>query len=74
MTRAEAIDLLSNLIGSVEDSNGNDYDKAIHMAIRSLEAWDEVSYLVNKTYWGFPIGLDYCLDMLTEIMKGVEDE
>ena len=26
MTRAETIDLLSNLIGAVEDSNGNDYD------------------------------------------------
>lgn len=74
MTRAEAVDLLSNLIGAVEDSNGNDYDKAIHIAISSIDAWDEVDDLVNKTYWAFPVGLDYCLDRLTEIMKEVEDE
>ena len=48
-------------------------DKAIKLAIRSLEAWDEVDDLVNKTYWAFPVGLDYCLDRLTEIMKEVED-
>ena len=28
MTREEAIDLLDNLIGFIEDSHGSDYDKA----------------------------------------------
>ena len=36
-----AIDLLDTLIGMVEDNQGNDYDDALHTAIRSLEAWDD---------------------------------
>lgn len=68
----EAIRILKNDEGY--DVISPDADKAIKLAIRSLEAWDEVDYLVNKTYWGFPIGLDYCLDRLTEIMKEVADE
>ena len=68
----EAIRILKNDEGY--DVISPDADKAIKLAIRSLEAWDEVDYLVNKTYWRFPIGLDYCLDMLTEIMKEVADE
>ena len=36
MTNKEAIDLLSNLLGAVEDTHGNDYGKAFHMAIEAL--------------------------------------
>lgn len=72
MTRKEAIRILKNDEGY--DVISPDADKAIKLAIRSLEALDEVDYLVNKTYWAFPIGLDYCLDRLTEIMKEVEDD
>jgi len=35
--REKAIDLLDNLIGAVEDNQGNDYDLALKMAIKSLE-------------------------------------
>lgn len=42
MTRETAINLLDNLIGMVEDNQGNDYDGAFKMAIRSLKAWDKV--------------------------------
>ena len=35
--REKAIDLLDNLIGAVEDNQGNDYDLALKMAIESLK-------------------------------------
>ena len=37
MTREEAIDLLDNLIGTVEDNHNSDYDTAIKIAIDSLK-------------------------------------
>ena len=41
MTSAAAIDLLDNLIGMVDDNQGNDYDSALHMAIDALKAQAE---------------------------------
>ena len=38
MTREEAIDLLDNIIGFIEDNQGNDYDAAFKMAIEALKA------------------------------------
>ena len=37
MSREEAIDLLDNLIGMVEDNHNSSYDTALHMAIKALE-------------------------------------
>jgi hypothetical protein len=37
MTIEEAIDLLDNLIGMIDDNQGNDYDTALQMAIKALE-------------------------------------
>ena len=37
MTIEEAIDLLDNLIGMIDDNHGNDYDTALKMAIKALE-------------------------------------
>ena len=37
MTREEAIDLLDNLIGFVEDNHGSDYDEALKIAIKALK-------------------------------------
>ena len=37
MTREEAIDLLDNLIGMIEDNHESDYDTALKMAIKALE-------------------------------------
>lgn len=37
MTTQEAIELLDNLIGMIEDNHNNDYDKAFRMAIEALE-------------------------------------
>lgn len=36
MTKEQAIDLLDNLIGFIEDSHGSDYDQALKMAIKAL--------------------------------------
>lgn len=40
MTREQAIDLLDNLIGFIEDSHGSDYDQALKMAIKALQEED----------------------------------
>ena len=37
MTIEQAIDLLDNLIGMIDDNHGNDYDTALKMAIKALE-------------------------------------
>ncbi len=42
MTNQEAIDLLDNLIGMIEDNHGSDYDSAIRMAIDALKNQPEV--------------------------------
>lgn len=52
MTNKEAIDLLDNLIGMVEDNQGNDYDVAIRMAIEALSKMDS-----KENYW---IGCESC--------------
>ena len=40
MTREEAINLLDNLIGMIEDNHNSDYDTAFRMAIKALEQGD----------------------------------
>ncbi len=47
--RQTAVELLDNLIGMVEDTNGNDYDTALKMGIEALKAerrarWEYVDY------------------------------
>ncbi len=37
MNREEAIDLLDNLIGFIEDNHGSDYDEALKIAIKALK-------------------------------------
>ena len=52
MTREEAIDLLDNLIGMIEDNHNADYDTAFKMAIKSLEQarWIPVSERLPETF------------------------
>ena len=38
MTREEAIELLEDLGGAIEDNQGRDYDEAFRMAIEALSA------------------------------------
>ena len=42
MSREEAIDLLDNLIGMVDDNHDSDYDTALKMAIKALEFIDKI--------------------------------
>ena len=48
MTIPEAIDLLDTLIGMVDDNQNNDYDEALKVAIRSLEAWGNTIQACNE--------------------------
>ena len=41
MTREEAIELLEDLDGAIEDNHGRDYDEAFRMAIEALQREDE---------------------------------
>ena len=53
MTREDAIDLLDNLIGMIEDNHNSDYDKALKMAIKSLEQepiLDKIRAEIDKQY------------------------
>ena len=38
MTIKEAINLLDNLLGMVDDNQNSDYDQALHMGIDALKA------------------------------------
>lgn len=48
MTTQEAIELLDNLIGMIEDSQNNDYDKAFRMAIEALKKQDAMQRVVER--------------------------
>jgi len=48
MTREEAIDLLDNLIGMVEDNHNSDYDMALQMAIEALNKCDKIEKVINS--------------------------
>ena len=74
MDKLTAADLLDNLIGMVNDTNGNNYDDALKMGIEALKA-DAVDVVrckdcmlcqydaIFKQYWciGKPVKADdYC--------------
>lgn len=46
MTKDEAIELLEDLDGAIEDNHGRDYDEAFRMAIESLSA--EPKWITNS--------------------------
>ena len=48
MTREEAIELLEDLDGAIEDNHGRDYDEAFRMAIEALSA--EIIYKPDYSY------------------------
>lgn len=48
MTREEAIELLDNLIGMVEDNHNSDYDTAFKMAIKALEQQDRIIQILDN--------------------------
>lgn len=49
MTREEAIELLEDLDGAIEDNHGRDYDKAFHMAINALSAHKSTGHIIIKS-------------------------
>ena len=52
MTREEAIDLLDNLIGMIEDNHNSDYDTAFKMAIKALEQEPKTGHWILNDYQG----------------------
>ena len=51
MTREEAIDLLDNLIGMVDDNHDSDYDTALQMAIKALqEPYDFAKWVATEIF------------------------
>lgn len=49
MTREEAIELLEDLDGAIEDNHGRDYDEAFRMAIKALSS-NSISKAYAKGY------------------------
>lgn len=63
MTKKEAIDLLNNLIGMIEDNHGSDYDSAIRMAINALKNQPEIIRCKNCEHYNSEIhqcGIQIC--------------
>ena len=61
MSREEAIDLLDNLIGMIEDNHESDYDTVFKMAIQALEQepkYCDRNICLKNEYNG--IGCDEC--------------
>lgn len=76
MSREEAIDLLDNLIGMVEDNHKSDYDTALQMGIKALEqepCEDVISrQAVLDITWEEPSYTD-ALNVLTEVRDKVKE-
>ena len=58
MKKEEAIELLDNLIGMIEDNQDNDYDEALKMGIKAIEnqpihCGDCEFYMPEKEYHCF---------------------
>ena len=75
MTREEAIELLDNLTGMVEDNQNSDYDMALKMAIKVLEqepCEDAVSRQVVlkeiPVLWNGNGDKDYCMETLRDFV------
>ena len=47
MTIEESIDLLDNLVGFVEDNQGNDYDGALILAINTMRKYQKIQEIIN---------------------------
>ena len=57
MSNEQAIDLLDNLIGMVEDNQNSDYDTALKMGIKALEqesVLDDIRERVELEKLGYP--------------------
>lgn len=59
MTREEAIGLLDDIIGLVEDNHGSDYNRALHIGIEALEREKNFEKRLESAYkYGFQSGYD----------------
>jgi hypothetical protein len=57
MDRHTAADLLDNLVGMVDDTNGNNYDDALKMGIKALRAEQHGKWIHDG--YDFPHGVDW---------------
>ena len=79
MTREEAIDLLDNLNGMIEDSRNSDYDTAFKMAIKALDQspiLDKIRAEIEKQEkWLLQAGYNaYNVDIAFSAIKSVLKE
>lgn len=70
MTEQEAIDLLDNLKGMIDDSQGNDYDSAFNLAINSMKCLDEIAtlYIKHRTFGEYPTTKEEYADETIKIL------
>lgn len=80
MITEEAIDLLDNLIGMIEDNHNSDYDKALKMAIISLKKdpkighWvDDNEYEIDAQYGRHHYKCSECNEYADKFIGGTED-
>lgn len=76
MTKEKALEILSHDRERLIDARGADYSgvEALDMAIRSLEAWNEVLYeIANKATLGNVGDLVLCMKIIDKHLQEVEE-
>ena len=74
MTIEESIDLLDNLVGFVEDNQGNDYDGALVLSINIMRKYQKIENIVDAYITDNPREPMYDTeDYMQSIREVVED-
>ena len=69
ISREESIDLLDNLKGMIEDSQGNDYDEALNKAISEMEKLEKIIELYEPKPFGKGLSREDRDKMIEQIVE-----
>lgn len=67
MTNEQAIDLLDNLIGMIDDNQENDYDEALKIGIKAIQKLEQIDQIINAPVYIQEDVLRY--KMICEVIK-----
>ena len=67
MSREQAIDLLDNLIGMIDDNQENDYDEALKRGIKAIQKLEQIDQIINAPVYIHEDVLRY--KMICEVIK-----
>lgn len=67
MSNDQAIDLLDNLIGMIDDNQENDYDEALKIGIKAIQKSEQIDQIINAPVYIQEDVLRY--KMIYEVIK-----